>query len=347
MSAVQANAILESLTPGHEARTARDLRPFLRRGLNHRLHMLMLKARAYPASFANAAHFFETVDWIDRQPAASRDRILDDVDVALWVIGFKLSLPAPSTPQDLGDFSRLVERCRQTDDNNAGTWPQVYIEDVHAQVLATVRSPSIASVDGAVKPSPPVRKENVRELILSALENISTIWPGMAGSIRNHIKGFAVIEGAPSSSSHRAAPGIVIVSRKTIDTASTDDFFICETLVHEAMHQMIFTMQDICSFDDGRADKKFTSPWSGLSKPLSVYVHIPVIYFFIAEYFARAHQGETHQKDRVTSRLRSIVAGMDRFFAESPLRAHLTPLGLALHDQVFSRYQERRACFLT
>ncbi|MFX6269908.1 hypothetical protein ABTF75_18980, partial [Acinetobacter baumannii] len=89
------------------------------------------------------------------------------------------------------------------------------------------------------------------------------------------------------------------------------------------------------------AAARFVSPWSGATRSLLLAAHIAPVYYAVIEYLYRLRLAGRADAQASVARIRSLLAGMDSFFADEIARPYLTPVGRILHEQVQDAVRRR------
>ena len=341
--------IFEALMPGHTAKSAPNFRHRLRHGLYRRLHMFSLLLQTRPERCDDPASFKAMLEELQARPSHWRDRFLNDVDVAAWIttIGHKPTLGqlvcvAPF--RELLDQHLRLSACASNDD-----WQiLVFTDDAPANLSNAVKFVQIKQ-NFNVQKWGFLTEEKIRlhHYICSILDSISLIWPGMAEMIRHHIRAAVVGHGHYAASSKRFIGSVMwgddFINNPTLGSGQ----YFAVSLVHEAVHQALYCIEEEFAFTIPGAKAQFISTWSGEDRDLSVYSHIPLVYYMIAEYLCRLRDRELGILPVISEKICAIVKGLDAFYVDEVGRPYMSPLVRAMHDQIRAALEKRRACFLS
>ena len=334
-----------------------NYRPLLHARLKNVLGIFAVDAMRSPHLWYDAPPFLRLLNRINGASPVRRERFFDDLDIAAWLSGGGVDFTKPRTESSLGELIRLVERMEgdelvtgrsgEEDDrrialSDHGREPAFDVIDLgdRGDALPNIGAQlrqwfGPASTDKRSAPVPQPTTEAVVEHLRRHLIAVHTVWPAMGALADRHIKAVLLVPGS-SSGSMPALPGTVFFSYANI--------WRCDggNLVHETIHQVLYCLAAERCFIADSAQFDYVSEWTGNVRNRKLYLHIPVVYYAMAEYWYRTLQAGIGDVARHRLRIHEICRGLDLFFERRVGHGWLTADGRELHRQLKERYDSIR-----
>ena len=248
-------------------------------------------------------------------PTPVRDQIFDHPVFRIWFSKLLRELNLDFLGQAkkggveiaLASFSHVLERV-QSDLSSA---PRLRFMSRNIDPLvAESLPPSYVMPNGAAALSAADRMGHplsfFQEVASLALDRIMGTWPEVHDLIRRLV---AIVLYLPdgdfrSCSASRYA-GVVLISAR--DNSIVD---LEESIVHEAGHQLLYTIAELDAITVPFAAGDFRLPWSTQVRNLYGYFHAYFIYVLLARYLERVMERDGPSGERAAARVKHILGGL-------------------------------------
>jgi hypothetical protein len=294
--------------------------------------------------FADSPHladFFEQALNLILLPAREQRLIINDPVFQVWsVLTFhytnlvltKKAADTAALEKMLIEFPDVLARLRATDRTQRNNdYPPVYRFDVDPLIMIAT-PPSYEFPEDEV-----TRKQLERsgyslhffcDVVNIALLRIECTWPACHEQFKKLVKSICYLpDGSFRSCSASRYTGVILLS-------SRDDSILDleESLVHEATHQLLYNIVEVCPVIDEQAprDASFTLPWSGQQRDLYGYFHAFFVYVALVKYLERVRSRSSHELQRAESRLAFILHGLTKALPDFEASGDFTPQGRQL-----------------
>jgi HEXXH motif-containing protein len=171
----------------------------------------------------------------------------------------------------------------------------------------------------------------VCEKLDDAFRRIERVSEAAAHLIKNHIKVIIPLnsaEGGTGSTSQSHYPGRVLLRHVEITGPAT----LATSLVHEAMHQVMYILEWGGTFiidDPDARDVRVTSGWTGRDLPLHSYIHACYVWYGLSTFWGLARSSEIFTPGAVEGQLARSLAG---FKDENPAERLAPYAGMVRYD---------------
>ncbi|EJL97629.1 hypothetical protein PMI18_04287 [Pseudomonas sp. GM102] len=170
------------------------------------------------------------------------------------------------------------------------------------------------------------------DVVNIALLRIEHTWPACHEQFRKLVKSICYLPDASfRSCSASRYTGVILLS-------SRDDSILDleESLVHEATHQLLYNIVEVCPVVNEEASQEatFTLPWSGQKRDVYGYFHAFYVYVALVKYLERIRSRSSHELQRAQKRLAFILRGLVRALPDLEASSDFTPQGRQLLENL-------------
>jgi hypothetical protein len=171
-----------------------------------------------------------------------------------------------------------------------------------------------------------------RDVVNIALLRIEHTWPACHEQFRKLVKSICYLpDGSFRSCSASRFTGIILIS-------SRDDSILDleESLVHEATHQLLYNIVEVCPVLNEEASREAvcTLPWSGQKRDLYGYFHAFFVYIALVKYMGRVRSRSSRELLRAQKRLVFILQGLIKALPDFEASTDFTPQGRQLLENL-------------
>jgi hypothetical protein len=170
------------------------------------------------------------------------------------------------------------------------------------------------------------------DVVNIALLRIEHTWPACREQIKKLVKSICYLpDGSFRSCSASRYTGVILLS-------SRDDSILDleESLVHEATHQLLYNVVEVCPVIDEAASQEpsFSLPWSGQKRDVYGYFHAFFVYVALVKYLERVRSRSSHELQQAQNRLVFILRGLTRALPDLETSGDFTPQGRQLLENL-------------
>ncbi|WP_261792936.1 aKG-HExxH-type peptide beta-hydroxylase [Pseudomonas chlororaphis] len=177
-----------------------------------------------------------------------------------------------------------------------------------------------------------------RDVMQIALLRIQHTWPECHRQWQVLVKAVCYLpDGAFRSCSASRYTGVILLSSR--DNSILD---MEESLVHEAIHQLLYNIVEVCPVVDPQASREtlFTLPWSGQQRDLYGYFHAFYVYVALVKYLERVKSRPPRELQAARERLGFILRGLVRALPDFAASPDFTPQGRELLENLMREVQD-------
>jgi hypothetical protein len=291
------------------------------------------------------AEFFEQAFNLIVPPTREQRLIMNDPVFQVWsvlaahyanLVITKKTADTDALEKMLIEFPQMLMRVKTTDSARTNDYcPPVYRFDVDP-LVAIVAPPSYEfPKDEATRKQLERNGHSVHffcDVVNIALLRIEHTWPACREQFRKLVKSICYLpDGSFRSCSASRFTGIILISNR--DDSILD---LEESLVHEATHQLLYNIVEVCPVVKEEASREalFTLPWSGQKRDFYGYFHAFFVYVALVKYLGRIRSRSSHELQRAQNRLVFILQGLIKALPDFEASADFTPQGRQLMENL-------------
>jgi hypothetical protein len=300
--------------------------------------------KLFPDSPHLAGFFEQAVNLILLPPQEQR-LIINDPVFQVWsgltfrytnLVLTKKAADAATLEKMLIEFPDMLARVMAMDKSRAThDCPPVYRFDVDPLIAIAIPPSYEFPEDEATRKQLERSGYSVHffsDVVNIALLRIEHTWPACHKQFKKLVKSICYLpDGSFRSCSASRYTGVILLSSR--DNSILD---LEESLVHEATHQLLYSIVEVCPVidEDASREASFTLPWSGQKRDLYGYFHAVFVYVALVKYLERVRSRSSHELQRAQNRLAFIMRGLTKALPELEASVDFTPLGRQLLENL-------------